>query len=85
MAQTNYGSSFLEGPIGLPVSVNDSLLLKPRAQTMFTLAVNAVAPLKTVEEKLNYVSAVCIWIPTLSILWVKSELCVAFSDLNLTS
>jgi len=44
--QTNYGSSFLEGPIGLPMSVNDFLITKPRAQTQFMFACNTKGSLQ---------------------------------------
>lgn len=46
----------LDGPIGLPETVNETLLTKPRAQRQFTTVVNAGAPLSTVDMKLNYLN-----------------------------
>lgn len=54
--ESNYTTDLLSGPIQLPATVNASMRAKPKCQTQFIAAINAVSNLPTDSDKLQYLN-----------------------------
>ncbi|KAG7669880.1 hypothetical protein Ndes2437B_g06078 [Nannochloris sp. 'desiccata'] len=56
ISSTNYSSSYLDGPIGLPSTVNESLFTKPQAQANFKRIFDLGGAIDTPEQQLAYIN-----------------------------